>query len=252
MINNKFIIIAHRGESYDAPENTLASISLAWYRNDDAVEVDVQLTKDERIVVIHDRTTWRTGRKYKRISSVSYDDLKDIDVGSFKDITYSDERIPLLSEVIDTIPSNKQLFVEIKSDDSIVKPLENLITGKNVIPQSIRFIGFDMNTLKKIKHALPAFDVYWIVPRVDYKNNFRTKETIAKCIEAGFNGLDVQYGAKLNKNVILPVKKHNLKIYTWTVDDIQTAKRLFSEGIDGVATNRAGWMKTELSKMKII
>ena len=79
MKKNKFIIIAHRGESYDAPENTHASINLAWEREVDAVEIDVQLTKDEKIVVIHDKSTLRTGGKLKRISSNTYDNLSIYD-----------------------------------------------------------------------------------------------------------------------------------------------------------------------------
>ncbi|MCH9029392.1 MAG: glycerophosphodiester phosphodiesterase, partial [Bacteroidetes bacterium] len=63
MQNKEFLIIAHRGESYDAPENTFASINLAWKRDADGVEIDVKLTKDEKIVLIHDKTTLRTGDK---------------------------------------------------------------------------------------------------------------------------------------------------------------------------------------------
>jgi len=90
------IIIAHRGESFEAPENTHASINLAWVRNADAVEIDVQLTNDEKIVIIHDKSTLRTGGKLKRVSSNTYDNLSMIDVGKFKGRKWKDERIPLL------------------------------------------------------------------------------------------------------------------------------------------------------------
>ncbi len=99
MQKKKLLIIAHRGESYDAPENTLASINLAWKRDADAVEIDVQLTKDEKIVVIHDKTTLRTGGKYKRIASNNYDELLKIDIGKFKSTKWKNERIPLLDDV---------------------------------------------------------------------------------------------------------------------------------------------------------
>ncbi|MGB5892799.1 MAG: glycerophosphodiester phosphodiesterase family protein, partial [Ignavibacteriaceae bacterium] len=127
MQNKKFLIIAHRGESYDAPENTFASINLAWERDADAVEIDVQLTKDEKIVLIHDKTTLRTGGKYKRIAQNNYVELLKIDVGKFKGAKWKNERIPLLDKVIDTIPKNKILFIEIKSDKRIIKPFQNLI-----------------------------------------------------------------------------------------------------------------------------
>ncbi|MCH7827462.1 MAG: hypothetical protein IIC75_05760 [Bacteroidetes bacterium] len=87
MANKNFIIIAHRGESYDAPENTLASVNLAWERGADAVEVDIRMTKDKNIVVIHDRTTKRTGGKNYKIKDSSYDELNNVNVGFINGIT---------------------------------------------------------------------------------------------------------------------------------------------------------------------
>ncbi|MCH7774555.1 MAG: hypothetical protein IH784_09155 [Bacteroidetes bacterium] len=160
MQNKEFLIIAHRGESYDAPENTLASINLAWKRDADGVEIDVQLTKDEKIVLIHDKTTLRTGGRYKRIASNNYDELLKIDVGKFKDTKWKNERIPLLDEVIDTIPENKVLFIEIKSDGKIIKPLQNLIEQKNINPAQIKFIGFNIYMMELIKKTFPEIGYY--------------------------------------------------------------------------------------------
>jgi glycerophosphoryl diester phosphodiesterase len=246
MQNKEFLVIAHRGESYDAPENTLASINLAWKRNADAVEIDVQLTKDEKIVLIHDKTTLRTGSRYKRIASNNYDELSKIDVGKFKDSKWNDERIPLLDEVIDTIPKNKILFVEIKSDERIIKPLQNLIEQKNFKPAQINFIGFNITTMKLLKETFPEIRVYWIVEGKHYNSKGSLKETIRKCKSAKLDGLDVQARKYLTKDVIHNVKNSGLKIYTWTVDDPQRAKQLYLDGIDGITTNRAGWLKNKL------
>ncbi len=251
MPNKKFIIIAHRGESYDAPENTLASINLAWERNADAVEIDVQLTKDEKIIVIHDRTTLRTGDKYKRIASNNYDELLKIDVGKFKNTKWKDERIPLLDEVIDTIPKNKILFIEIKSDGNILKPLKKLIKQKNMDPVQIKFIGFDINTMKLIKDSLPKFESYWIVEGKYYRGKSSLEETIAKSKSTGLDGLDVKAKKYLSKEVIQTVENSDLKIYTWTVDDPARAKQLYLDGIDGITTNRAGWLNNKLKETTI-
>ncbi len=249
MQNREFLIIAHRGESYDAPENTFASINLAWERNADAVEIDVQLTKDEKIVVIHDRTTLRTGGKYKRIASNNYEELLKIDVGKFKDAKWRNERIPLLGEVIDTIPENKILFVEIKSDDRISNPLKQLIVQKNISPVQIKFIGFDIHTMELIKKTFPEFESYWIVEGKYYKNKSDLNKTIAKCKSVMLDGLDVQAKKILSKEVIQTVKKSDLKIYTWTVDDPARAKQLYLDGIDGITTNRAYWLKNRLNEI---
>ncbi len=248
MQNREFLIIAHRGESFDAPENTLASINLAWKRDADAVEIDVQLTKDEEIVLIHDKTTLRTGGKYKRIASNNYDELLKIDVGKFKDTKWKNEKIPLLDEVIDTIPKNKILFVEIKSDERIIKPLQNLIEQKNINPAQFKFIGFNIVTMKLLKETFPEVESYWIVEGKYYRTKDNLKETILKCKSAGLDGLDVQARKYLNNDVVHSVKNSGLKIYTWTVDDPERAKRLYLDEIDGITTNRAHWLKNRLKQ----
>ncbi|GMR25741.1 MAG: glycerophosphodiester phosphodiesterase [Ignavibacteria bacterium] len=252
MQNREFLIIAHRGESYDAPENTLGSINLAWERNADAVEIDVQLTKDKKIVVIHDRTTLRTGGKYKRIALNNYDELLKIDVGKFKEPKWKNERIPLLDEVIDTIPGNKILFIEIKSDEELLKPLQNLIEQKNINPAQIKFIGFNIYTMESIKKIFPEFETYWIVEGKYYKNKSDLEETISKCKSATLDGLDVQAKGYLNKDIIQTIKNSDFKIYTWTVDEPEKAKQLYLDGIDGITTNKAAWLKDELKERNII
>ena len=248
MQTKEFLIIAHRGESYDAPENTLASINLAWKRDTDAIEIDVQLTKDEKIVVIHDRTTLRTGGKYKRIASNNYDELLKIDVGKYKNTKWKNERIPLLDEVIDNIPENKILFIEIKSDERLIKPLQNLIEQKNINFAQIKFIGFNINTMELLKNAFPNIETYWIIEGKNYKTKDHLKQTITKCLSAGLDGLDVQARKYLNKDVIHSVKNSGLKIYTWTVDGPERAKQLYLDGIDGITTNRASWLKHKLKE----
>jgi len=243
------IIIAHRGESFEAPENTHASINLAWVRNADAVEIDVQLTNDEKIVIIHDKSTLRTGGKLKRVSSNTYDNLSMIDVGKFKGRKWKDERIPLLGDVIDNLPENKILFVEVKSNYRIAKPLKNLVGQKDINPNQIKFIGFDISTMKLIKDTLPKFNSYWIIEGKHYKSKSVLKRSVEKCKEACLDGLDVQARNYLNSEVINFVKNNDLKIYTWTVDDPKRAKQLFVDGIDGITTNRASWLRKKLREI---
>jgi len=252
MLDRNFLIIAHRGESYDAPENTLASINLAWKRKADAVEVDVQLTKDKKIVVIHDNSTLRTGGKLKKISTTNYYDLVKIDAGKFKAEKWKDEKIPLLDEVLDTIPKKKILFVEIKSDAQIIKPLQKLIDRKKIKPRQIKFIGFDIDTMKSLKKILPEFESYWIIEGKHYKKKIDLDKTIMKCKSAGFDGLDIEEKRYLTKEVIQTVKDAGLTIYTWTVDNPGRAEQLYKDGIDGITTNRAYWLKNIFKQEKIL
>lgn len=119
-------IIAHRGASFDAPENTLAAIELAWHQQADAVEIDVRLTADAEIVVIHDETTARHGGRDTPVCEESLTELRQIDVGRWKGSQWAGERIPTLAEVLETVPDGKRLFVEIKCRAEIVAALSRL------------------------------------------------------------------------------------------------------------------------------
>ena len=107
-------IIAHRGASFDAPENTLAAVQLAWKQNADAVEIDVQFSKDGHIVVIHDEDTRKTAGVRRKVSAQTLAELKALDIGAWKHKKWSGERIPTLAEAFAVIPADKRLFVEIK------------------------------------------------------------------------------------------------------------------------------------------
>jgi glycerophosphoryl diester phosphodiesterase len=113
MAQNTFI--AHRGASYLAPENTMASAKLAWEMGADAVEIDIHLSKDNRIMVIHDSDTKRTCSEKKNliIEKTPSILLRDLDAGSWKGAEFKGEKIPYLTEIIETVPEGKTLVVEI-------------------------------------------------------------------------------------------------------------------------------------------
>ena len=98
-------IIAHRGASFDAPENTLASVNLAWAQNILYVEVDVKLTKDNIAVVFHDDTTFRYNQVDTLLNQYNFEELRTIDVGIFKGKQWKNEFIPTLEQVLKTIPT---------------------------------------------------------------------------------------------------------------------------------------------------
>ena len=248
MKNKNFIIIAHRGESYNAPENTLASINLAWERNADAVEIDIQLTKDKKIVVIHDKSTLRTGGKLKRIATSNYNDLINIDVGKYKGTKWKNERIPLFEDVLDTIPESKALFVEIKSDEKTIDTLKKLFINKKVKSKQVKFIGFNYQTMYRVKKVFPKFESYWIIEGKDYKRNASLSSVITRCRKSNLDGIDVQEKKFLDEKIIHQVHNSNLKIYTWTVDDPARVEQLYFAGIDGITTNRASWLKQQIIK----
>ena len=152
-------IIAHRGASYLAPENTMSSVMLAWEKGAD-VEVDVHLSKDNRIIVIHDASTKRTGKTDLIVKDTPSHELRELDVGSFKSEEYAGEQIPFLADVIETIPPGRKLYVEIKCGKEILPILEMLINESGKISQIV-IIGFDLETVTLSKELIDV-PTYWL------------------------------------------------------------------------------------------
>lgn len=249
---SKMEIIAHRGASYLAPENTVASAKLAWEKKADAVEVDVYLTADQHVVVIHDRTTKRTGGEELEVAASTAEQLRRLDVGSFKDASFAGERIPFLREIVETVPADKKLFVEIKCGPEVLPALEKIIVESGKRSQIV-IIGFGLETVTASKQLVPDIPTYWLVGT---KKDEQTEawiphdKTLAdQAAAAGLDGLNVHY-AGVTKDFAQSVRKAGLGLYVWTVNDSAEAARLAKIGVDGITTDRPGWLRTELSGSK--
>ncbi|MCD4832188.1 MAG: hypothetical protein K8R31_00185 [Bacteroidales bacterium] len=247
---HKQLIIAHRGESFNAPENTLSSINLAWKNEADAVEVDIRLTKDNKVVVIHDAHTRRVSRKLRWISNTELKELKRLDVGKYKNRMYKGERIPTLQEVLSTVPKAKKILIEIKSGVKTISFLKDVIDKSELKPNQIEIISFKLEDLIEIRKQLPALAVYWILVHdvAWYKKIFRLplNKIISKAVNLQLTGLDLGIKQTLNTETIRKIKSAELKLYTWTVNNPEKAKSLFDMGVDGITTDRAGWLKNAL------
>jgi len=116
-------IIGHRGASHDAPENTLAAFKLGWEQGADAVELDIWLTKDGKIVCLHDADTKRTTGVLKKVAESTLDELRTLDAGTWKDAKWRGEKLPTLTEALAAIPAGKRLVIEIKAGVEILPEL---------------------------------------------------------------------------------------------------------------------------------
>lgn len=238
------IFIAHRGASYLAPENTLASVNLAWKLGADAVEIDIHLAKDNRVMVIHDKNTKRTcnGKKNLEIKSTPSLLLRDQDAGIWKGEAFKGEKIPFLSEVIQTIPTGKTLVVEIKCGAEVIPALERILdeSGKQ---EQIVFISFGWEAIVKAQKAFPENKCYWLSSA---KQGLTTKMEEAAANKLA--GVNLQHSI-IDKDVMKTAQQLNLEVLTWTVDDPIEAKRLADIGVKGITTNRPKWLKEEMTKL---
>lgn len=232
-------IIAHRGASFDAPENTVASARLAWKQNADAVEIDVYPAADNRVVVIHDHSTKRVGGADYKVTETRSSKLRKLDVGSWKDKKYADEKIPFVGEILKTIPDGKTLVIEIKSGSEILPFLKKAIDKSGKIGQ-VKFISFGWQTILDTKKAFPDNKCYWLSSA---KEGLAAK--IDESAKLGLNGVDLQ-SKIIDQQVMAQCKKLNLEVLAWTVDDPVEAKRIADLGVLGITTNRPGWMREQL------
>ena len=244
------LIIAHRGESFDAPENTMAAINLAWDRGAEAVEIDLQLSKDDEIVVIHDLNTKRLAGVYKNVRDQTLEELQYLDVGTWKDIQFHGEKIPVIEEVLESVPAGKKLIIEIKGGPESVPVLKTKLNRANLEVDQIEIIGFDLKTVIKAKKEFRNHKVLWLLD-LDYTWQTRLfspsmNKGIDNAKRYGLDGLNVWAGKMLNKTMIDQIHDAGLLAYCWTVNDIEKAKELADWGVDAITTDGAEWIKKHL------
>lgn len=239
-------MIAHRGASYLAPENTKAAVLLAWEQNVDA-EVDVHLSQDKRVMVIHDATTRHIAGVDLKVSETHSQVLQGLDMGSFKDQAFAGEPMPFLDEIIQSIPPQRKLYVEIKCGPEILPPLEKLVKQSAKRSQLV-IIGFDLETMALCKQRLDL-PTYWL------KGTAQDEETEAwiphdpQLVQAaqdhGLDGLDLHY-AGITQALVTAARNAGQKLYAWTVDDPKEARRLVQLKVTGITTNRPAWLRAQL------
>lgn len=243
-------IEAHRGENTVAPENTLPSFKLAWARGDDAIELDIHLTSDGKVIVCHDASTKRTTNQALKIKDSTLEQLEQLDAGSWKAPKYAGTKLPLLSQVLATIPDGKRCFIEIKVGPEIAAPLKKVIEESGKTAQQTPIISFHAPALAEAKKLMPDHQCYLLT---SFKKDKQTQawtptveELIQKAKSIHADGLDVSYKGPVDRDFIDKVHAAGLQMYVWVTDGTRTtwdtpeiARRLAAAGVDGITTNKA-------------
>jgi len=246
-------IIAHRGASADAPENTLPAMELAWKQGADAIETDIWLSSDGKLIIFHDANTKRyeadASIAPRKISALTLEEAQKLDVGALKGAEFKGTRIPTLESILGTIPKGKRAVLELKAGPEVVPEFARVLKTVARPVRETSVISFNYETLRASKHALPELEHYLLA---DYKKDPKTGELpeLAPLIErakaARFDGLDLQFGWPLTKEFVAQIKAAGLKLITWTVDDETVAQRLADAGVDGITTNKPAWLRSHV------
>jgi len=242
-------IIAHRGASARAPENTLAAVRLAAELGAEGVEVDVRVTRDGKLAVLHDTDTRRVApaqpvytAKRRRMA-----ELQTLDVGSWKDAKFTGERVPELGHVLSALGPNQEILIELKSReaDIIISELNKLLEPpKDGGFPSTRVIvmGFDGVTVRKVKKKRPELRVLLLLNK---KPSAHVYGKILSTIAAGhLNGIGQNRTWALAQEQYDELRAAGAILSAWTVDDAKEAQAWRARGFDYLTSNVPDKMKT--------
>ena len=160
--NAGVLIVAHRGASEDAPENTLPAFRLAWEQGADAIEGDFYLTTDGQIVCIHDADTQRVAGTKLVVKNSTLAELRKLDVGAWKGQQWAGTQIPTIGEVLAVVPKGKRIYVEIKGGEAMVPRLLEEIGKSGLSAEQVVIISFDSEAIAAVKAGAPQYKAYWL------------------------------------------------------------------------------------------
>ena len=226
---HKISITAHRGSSGEAPENTMSAYLLAIEMGSHFAELDVQETTDDVLILYHDKTYNRTAGVSANVWDLSYESIKEFDVGSWKNEAYRGEPIPLFSDIIDSVNGRMLLNVEIKMNghqDGLTEHVIQALEEKDFIDKCI-VTSFDFNAIDKVRKINPKIVVGYVFSKItnnvdvfsddvdllSVKNTVVTPEFVKRAHQSG---KEVHVWGKVDE------KKEMVRLKNLKVDNIIT------------------------------
>jgi len=229
------IIFAHRGASAHAPENTIAAFELALKQQADAVELDVKLSADGQVIVIHDATVDRTTNGRGKVKDMTLAELKALDAGSFHAREFAGEKIPTLEEVFQAVGKRTFINIELKNyksrRDDLVESVCMLVK-KHQMQKRVMFSSFFPTALSKARSYLPG------VPRGLLALN-GILGVWARSFGFSFGKYDALHPDLQDFTQQEATRVHRLKrrVHVYTVNREEDMRRLFKWGVDGIFTD---------------
>ena len=221
-------IIAHRGASADAPENTLAAMRQAIEYATDWVEIDVQETSDEQVVVFHDSDFMKLANVDLKIWDATMSDLESIDVGSHKDPIFLAERVPTLAELLTVCKGKTRVVIELKyyGHDKDLEQRVLKLVNKHDMSSDVMYMSLNIDAVTKMKQLDPSCRVGLLMSVLGGK--------IADS-KADFLAVNAMF---VNRSFIQRAHASGKEVYVWTVNDAVTMSRMIGIGVDGLITDR--------------
>lgn len=248
-------LVGHRGAGGLAPENTLSAIKKGLDIGVDAIEVDIQQSKDSIIFILHDETLDRTTNGKGLLKNFKASELKKFDAGSSFSPKFAGEKIPTLDEAFELINGKATFLIELKKGDEFYPGIEeNLVNTIHKFNANDWVIVHSFNTkaLQKIHaldstirlHKLFIAKLNFIPLMYDGKFHWTNLDKFSYCEQMSV------YYKFINPHLVKFVHSLGKKINAWTVDDTTFTRRLLDMGVDGIITNYPDKMKKIIQENK--
>ena len=233
-------VMAHRGLSADAPENTLYAFSDAISVGADFIELDVQQTRDGVLVVMHDSNLKRTTGMNKDIWDVDYADIQNLDAGSWFDPAYANARIPTLEETLQFVDKRAKLNIEIKptkhGSDTLEQDVAELITQYQYT-DACYVTSFSYGSLKKVKEVNPEIRTGYLMS-VAYGQFYSLKYADAFSLNKVF----------VTSQVVNAAHQQGKQIFAWTVNSMSEVRSLCNLHVDSIITDDPVMVQNVISR----
>jgi glycerophosphoryl diester phosphodiesterase len=228
------LVIAHRGDSSNALENSLEAVSRALLLPADMIELDVRMSRDKGLYVLHDKTTGRTAEENINVEQATTEELNRIKLKN-------GELLPGLPDVLKLVAGRCGLNLEIKSDGAGAMTAQYLLSSG--------YQGTLLLSSFKEQEVLAANGIYPGLPTSVIFDAF-TPRDVPKYKAKDYAVISLRKKT-VNKDLVDACHDHGIRLYVWTVDDEEEMKRLISWGVDGIYTNRPGSLREVINKLQI-
>jgi glycerophosphoryl diester phosphodiesterase len=241
-------IVAHRGnhDTNTAPENSLAAVQAAWRTGPDAVEIDVRLTADERLVIIHDGSTGPVADLDMIVSNCRLDELRRLTMLGRDRAQAPGFRIATFDEIAATMPDGGSLYVDVKEGPAKADRLIARFKKRALAPERFLFIGFDACVMAAFKKAFPRHTSFLLFEAAAMPG------AIDAALAAGMDGIDIEVAAGVDAAFVNKAGSAGLQVHAWGVNTPAAAAAMRASGVAGMTTDRPAWLRKYLNRELMI
>lgn len=226
-VPNQILITAHRGDSNSAPENTIPAIVMAIDNGADYIEIDVRLTRDKKVVLLHDSSLFRTTGFQGEVGAYDYNEIKDLDAGCWFYGEDTDINIPTLEQVLQLCKGKIKLNIDIKNDADdleIVNQVVDLLQKYEMVQDST-ITSTNYVYLQAAKSQDYSIKTGIIMNNVDGLSSYEGVDVYSIMFE------------NLTQDAVEQIHKNGKEIYTWTVSGTETIIKARQMNVDNIITN---------------